>query len=88
MHAPTKLTVTTLDGDAERRVVRRTITEAFETQLEAFHAMIRTGTGPKSGLEAGRADILTCQQIVAEYAYRTGTAVGGEVGRLIETLGA
>lgn len=88
MHAPTKLTVTTLDGDAERKVVRRTITEAFETQLEAFHAMIRTGTGPKSGLEAGRADILTCQQIVAEYAHRTGTAVGGEVGRLIETLGA
>jgi predicted dehydrogenase len=84
LHAPTELTVTTLDGDAERRSTRRSITEAFEVQLEAFHAMIRDGVPPKSGLEDGRADILDCQRILAEYAFRTGTPVGGEVGALLE----
>ncbi|WP_181871263.1 Gfo/Idh/MocA family protein [Sphaerisporangium album] len=83
MHAPTELTVTTLDGDAERRALRRSITEAFETQLEAFHAMVRDGVEPRSGLEAGRADILDCQRIIAAFAGRTGTPVGGEVGRLL-----
>jgi len=82
MNAPTELTVTTLDGDAERRVIRRSITEAFETQLEAFFMMIRGGVEPKSGLVAGRADILDCQRILASFADRTGLPVGGEVGRL------
>ncbi|MFG1710023.1 Gfo/Idh/MocA family protein [Nonomuraea sp. M3C6] len=84
LHAPTELVVTTLDGDAERRVVRRSVTEAFETQLEAFHAYVREGTPPRSGLAEGRADVLTCQQIVAAYAARTGAQVGGEVGRLVK----
>ncbi|GAA0398241.1 hypothetical protein Acor_34570 [Acrocarpospora corrugata] len=84
LHAPTELVVTTLDGDAERRVVRRSVTEAFETQLEAFHAMVRDGVEPRSGLAAGRADILDCQRIVAAYAARTGTPVGGEVARHLE----
>ncbi|MBF8190363.1 Gfo/Idh/MocA family oxidoreductase [Nonomuraea sp. K274] len=84
LHAPTELVVTTLDGDAERRVSRRSVTEAFETQLEAFHAYVREGTPPRSGLAEGRADVLTCQQIVAAYAARTGTPVGGEVGRLVK----
>jgi predicted dehydrogenase len=83
MNAPTELTVTGVDGDAERRVVRRSITEAFETQLEAFYEMIRSGKPPASGLAEGRADILLCQQIVASYAERLGIPVGGEVGALI-----
>ncbi|WP_162641418.1 Gfo/Idh/MocA family protein [Streptosporangium sp. 'caverna'] len=84
LHAPTELVTTTLDGDAEHRVLRRSITEAFETQLEAFHAMVRDGLEPRSGLHAGRADILDCQRIVASFAGRTGTPVGGEVGRLVK----
>lgn len=87
MNAPTELVVTSLDGDAERRVVRRSVTEAFETQLEAFHAMVREGVEPRSGLEAGRADILDCQRIVATYSERTGVAVGGEIGALIAREG-
>ncbi|GAA4177585.1 hypothetical protein GCM10022251_80910 [Phytohabitans flavus] len=86
LHAPTELTVTTLDGDAERRVVRRSATEAFETQLEAFHAMVREGTEPRSGLPAGRADILDCQRILAAFAGRTGAVMGGEVGKLVGEL--
>jgi predicted dehydrogenase len=83
LHAPTELTVTSLDGDAERRVVRRSITEAFETQLEAFHAMVRDGVAPRSGLADGRQDIYDCQRIVASFAARTGLALGGEVGKVV-----
>jgi myo-inositol 2-dehydrogenase/D-chiro-inositol 1-dehydrogenase len=83
LHTPTELAVTTLGDDgAERRSLRRSVTEAFETQLEAFHAMVREGVEPRSGLAAGRADILDCQRIVASFAGRTGAPVGGEVGRL------
>lgn len=87
MNAPTELSVTTLHGDSERRVVQRSITEAFETQLEAFVAMVREGVPPKSGLVDGRADILDCQRIVASYAARVGEAVGGEVGAIAAALG-
>jgi myo-inositol 2-dehydrogenase/D-chiro-inositol 1-dehydrogenase len=87
MNAPTELAVTTLQGDSERRVVQRSITEAFETQLEAFVAMVREGVPPKSGLVDGRADILDCQRIVARYAARVGEAVGGEVGAIAAALG-
>jgi predicted dehydrogenase len=86
LHAPTELTVIDRHGDAERRTVGRSVTEAFETQLEAFHAMLRGGVPPRSGLAEGRADILDCQRIVASFAGRTGVAVGGEVGRLVEGL--
>ncbi|MCU1478223.1 MAG: Gfo/Idh/MocA family oxidoreductase [Subtercola sp.] len=86
MHAPTELTVTSADGNAERRVVRRSIVEAFETQLEAFYRMVHDGEQPRSGLAEGRADILLCQQIVARFAGRTGAAVGGEVGALIAAM--
>ena len=83
MHAPTELTVTSMDGDAERRVVRRSVSEAFERQLVAFAAMVHDGVPPHSGLAGGRADILDCQAIVASYARSQGIAVGGEVGALV-----
>lgn len=83
LHAPTELTVSTLDGDAERRVVRRSVAEAFETQLEAFAAMVRDGVPPASGLLGGRADILDCQRIVASWTQAQGIPVGGEVGALV-----
>ncbi|GGK81647.1 Gfo/Idh/MocA family protein [Mangrovihabitans endophyticus] len=90
MHAPTELTVTTLDDaeaaygrDAERRITRRSTTEAFERQLEAFHDMVRNGTPPRSTLAEGRADIHDCQRIVAAFAARTGLALGGEIGKLV-----
>jgi len=83
LHAPTELVVTASHGDAERRTLQRTITEAFEQQLEAFHAMIREGVAPLSGLADGRADILVCQKILAAHAERTGLALGGEVGALV-----
>ena len=82
LHAPTELTVTSLDGEAERRVVRRSVAEAFETQLEAFAAMVREGVPPMSGLAGGRADIVDCQRIVAAWTGASGIPVGGEIGAL------
>jgi predicted dehydrogenase len=79
MHAPTQLIVSSLDGEAEVRSVRRSVTEAFETQLEAFAAMLRDGTPPHTSLAGGLRDIVDCQRIVASYAGRTGVEVGGEV---------
>lgn len=83
MHAPTELTVTGLDRGAERRVVRRSVAEAFERELEAFAAMIHDGVPPRSGLDDVRADIRSCQRIIAAYATRQGITVGGEVGALV-----
>ena len=65
MHAPTELRVTSLDGEAESTVVRRSTDEAFESQLEAFARMIRDGAEPYLGLAEGREDILFCQSVVS-----------------------
>jgi predicted dehydrogenase len=82
LNAPTELVVSELDGDAERRTVHRSPTEAFDRQLEAFAALVTDGEPPRTGLEGARADILDCQRIVARYAARAGVRVGGEVGAL------
>ncbi len=84
MNAPTELTVSTKDGDAERRVTRRSVTEAFESQLEAFAAMVRDDVPPRTGLAGGRTDIRDCQRIIAAWAGPRGIPVGGEVGALLE----
>ncbi len=84
LHAPTELIVTTSDGGSERRIVQRSVTEAFESQLEAFAAMVRDGTPPHTGLDGGRADILDCQRFIAAWAGPRGIPVGGEIGALIE----
>lgn len=86
MNAPTDLTVSTRDGDAERRLIRRSVTEAFESQLEAFAAMVRDDVAPRTGLAGGRADIRDCQRIIATWAGLRGIPVGGEVGALLEEV--
>lgn len=84
MQAPTQLTVTSKTGDAETRSTHRSITEAFENQLEAFHAMVRSGAEPLSDIAGGRTDIVDCQRVVAAYASRANVPIGGEIGRLVE----
>ncbi len=89
LHAPTELTVSELDGrGAERRVLTRSVTEAFEEQLVAFADMVRDGVPPRSGLAAGRSDILDCQRIIAAYANRVGVSAGGEIGAVAERMRA
>lgn len=68
LHAPTDLRIAEL-GDRSRRDTRqRSVVEAFEEELLAFHALVVDGLPPKAGVVAGRADIVTSQRIVARHA--------------------
>ena len=75
MNAPTVLTSSSLDGTTEIRTVHRDVSEAFERQLEAFHALATEGTPPLTGLTGGLADIVTAQKIIKSVA---GPSIGGE----------
>ncbi|GGS55720.1 hypothetical protein GCM10010156_12790 [Planobispora rosea] len=75
MNAPTVLTATSLSGTTEVRAAHRDVTEAFELQLEAFHALVTEDTPPLTGLAGAVADIVTAQRIIAAAA---GDAIGGE----------
>ncbi|MER7892040.1 Gfo/Idh/MocA family oxidoreductase [Micromonospora sp. NPDC094482] len=78
LNAPTTLTVVDAHGDGERRAVFRSVTEAFEQELVAFHAMVTAGVAPLSGLAEGAADVRTSQQVVRRYGQLTGAAISGE----------
>jgi myo-inositol 2-dehydrogenase/D-chiro-inositol 1-dehydrogenase len=81
LHAPTDLWVTSLSGGAgnDRRDTRlRSVAEAFEEELLAFHSLVVDGTAPKAGIVEGRADIVTSQRIIARRAAQTGTPVETE----------
>ena len=84
LHAPTDLRVADLtsgagDGGDGRRDTRfRSVAEAFEEELLAFHRLVVDGTVPKAGIVEGRADIVTSQRIIARRAEQTGVPVGIE----------
>jgi myo-inositol 2-dehydrogenase/D-chiro-inositol 1-dehydrogenase len=78
LHAPTTLTLTTRQEAAARASTFRSAVEAFERQLVAFHRLVLKGGSPAAGIAEGRADIVTCQRIVATLAHREGLEVGGE----------
>jgi predicted dehydrogenase len=78
LHEPTDLVVSTGRGETRRRVLLDSIEEAFERELLAFAAMITEGTRARSGIADGRADIVTCQRIVARLARDRGIEIGGE----------
>lgn len=81
LHAPTELTVTSQRGSGEEVSRVTAFDEAFERQLEAFHALLTTGAAPLAGIAEGRADIATCQQIIRRVAERRGVPVAGEAQR-------
>jgi len=81
LHAPTELTVVDAVGHHERRSVHRSVVEAFEQELVAFHAMVTRGLPPLSSVAQGRADIITGQQILRRFAEQTGLVIGGEAAR-------
>ncbi|MEU2615798.1 Gfo/Idh/MocA family oxidoreductase [Micromonospora sp. NPDC007271] len=78
LNAPTTLTAVDRHGDGERRTVFRSVTEAFEQELVAFHAMVTAGAHPLTGIAEGAADLRTSQQVVRRYGELTGAAIGGE----------
>lgn len=77
MNAPTTLTVVSGDG-AESRAVWRDVTEAFETQLAAFHAFVTEGERPLTGVAGALEDIVTAQRVAARYAVQHDLPIGGE----------
>ena len=78
LHAPTRLRITELEGDARRDRRFTSVGEAFEEELLAFHALVTTGRQPLAGLHEGRADIVTSQRIAARYAAQHGLPINGE----------
>jgi myo-inositol 2-dehydrogenase / D-chiro-inositol 1-dehydrogenase len=71
LNAPTDLRVAELGGRSRRDTRQRSVVEAFEEELLAFHALVVDGLPPKAGVVAGRADIVTSQRIVARHAAQT-----------------
>ncbi|GAA1870281.1 Gfo/Idh/MocA family protein [Asanoa iriomotensis] len=78
LNAPTTLTVVDEHGGGERRAAFRSVSEAFEEELVAFHAMVTAGVVPLTGIAEGAADIRTSQQVIRRYGELTGAAIGGE----------
>jgi myo-inositol 2-dehydrogenase / D-chiro-inositol 1-dehydrogenase len=78
LHEPTNLVVSTGHGETRRRVLLDSIEEAFERELLAFASMLTDGTRARSGVADGRADIVTCQRIIARLALDRGIDFGGE----------
>ncbi len=78
LHQPTGLRITTgQHGGQEDRIWSSTV-EAFEEELLAFHDLVVGGHPPASGVDAGRADIVTCQRAIAAHAAGLGLTIGGE----------
>lgn len=78
LHAPTALRIVEQQGAARRDTELRSVAEAFEEELLAFHALVTDGTAPKAGVVEGRADIVTSQRIVARRAAQTGLPIATE----------
>jgi myo-inositol 2-dehydrogenase / D-chiro-inositol 1-dehydrogenase len=81
LHEPTDLVISTGRGETRRRALLDSIEEAFERELLAFAAMITDGEPARSGIADGRADIVTCQRIVARLALDCGIEIGGEAAQ-------
>jgi myo-inositol 2-dehydrogenase / D-chiro-inositol 1-dehydrogenase len=78
VNAPTTLTTVDAIGGGERRTAYRSVVEAFEEELVAFHAMVTCGIPPRTGIAGGLDDLATSQRVVRRFGELTGAAVGGE----------
>jgi myo-inositol 2-dehydrogenase/D-chiro-inositol 1-dehydrogenase len=82
LNAPTPLRVSTLDGVDRTDVEFRSVREAFERELLAFHSLVVDGTPARAGLAEGRADIVTSQRVIGRLAALTGVPCATEVDAL------
>ncbi|HEX4357911.1 MAG TPA: Gfo/Idh/MocA family oxidoreductase [Pseudonocardia sp.] len=82
LHAPTELTVRTASGDTTELTRSTSHVEAFEAQLENWHAAVTGGLPPAIGIDEARADVTTCQRIAAALAGGLGLPLGGEAAAL------
>ena len=81
LNAPTELRIVSSDGVGESNEIVRDITEAFEEELIAFHAMVVDSVPPSNGTAEGRADVITGQGIARVLARRQGITLTGEASR-------
>ena len=81
LNAPTELRIVSSDGAGESNEIVRDITEAFEEELIAFHAMVVDSVPPSNGTAEGRADVITGQRIAHVLAHRQGITLTGEAAR-------
>lgn len=68
MNAPTVLSATAATPGGEDRTEYRSVTEAFEEEIVAFHAMVTLGTPPRTGVAGATEDLITAQRAVARFA--------------------
>lgn len=80
LNAPTELRVVSREGDGESVEVIRSVTEAFEQELVAFHRMVTEHIAPPTGTAEGRRDVITGQRIARALAIHQGIAIAGEAG--------
>ncbi len=81
LNAPTELRIRSSDGVGESIEIVRDVTEAFEQELIAFHAMVVDSVPPPTGTAEGRADVITGQSIARVLAQRQGITLTGEAAR-------
>lgn len=78
LNAPTELRIISRDGGGDSVEVIRTVTEAFEQELVAFHQMVTARVAPPTGAAQGRADVITGQEIARTLAIKQGISLAGE----------
>lgn len=81
LNAPTQLRIVQSDGRSEATSTVRDVTEAFELELEAFHAMVQDCIAPPTGSTEGRQDLVTGQSIARVLAAGQGITITGEAAR-------
>jgi predicted dehydrogenase len=82
LNAPTELRIVTKTATGNSHELVRSVDEAFEAELVAFHRMVTEGIEPPTRAEHGRLDVLTGQRILAVLAAKSGLAIGGEAAAL------
>jgi predicted dehydrogenase len=82
LNAPTELRIVSKSGPGNSHELVRSVDEAFEAELVAFHRMITEGVEPPTRAEHGRVDVQTGQRILAVLAAKSGLTIGGEAAQL------
>ena len=82
LNAPTQLRLTEKAGDGASTQTVRDVTEPFELELAAFHAMATNGDIPPTGIDEGEADVRVAQLIAAELAKSLNITLAGEASSL------